>query len=288
MTRRLLIIAAVISATIGCNGGGGGSNDAPAAPTAPNSPTIEASASAKKYMVTWAEVEGATSYNVYSSSEPDQDPKNYAAYDNPHMTANAKSPLEHTVSKLNEEYFVVATSFNGPSESPASNRARVFPRYEISGPNNEYIRDYATNLEWQRCSRGQSWNGTTKFCDGEATRDRMANNGAAAPNGWKVPTLAEAQSLVYCDSRTPAAFPPYTDSASNQKCQDSYSSPTVVNHVFPNTGTDSNYQTSTLYYSGSTLVARTISYIDGSYCCGVPYNHPDVRIAVRYVRSFTP
>lgn len=89
-----------------------------------------------------------------------------------------------------------------------------------SAPNNRYlvlgdgseIKDVETGLIWQRCSIGQSWNGTS--CIGEAkTYGRFAALKIAYElgNGYRLPNIKELQSLVeeacYSPSINTTAFP---------------------------------------------------------------------------------
>ncbi|WP_411359010.1 InlB B-repeat-containing protein [Pseudidiomarina salilacus] len=73
-------------------------------------------------------------------------------------------------------------------------------RYDIL-ENGAVVSDPATGTEWQRCSVGQTWNGT--FCEGEVTRLTQDEfNDYVPPEGWKVASLELLRSLVYCENKS--------------------------------------------------------------------------------------
>ena len=102
------------------------------------------------------------------------------------------------------------------------------------GANDEIIKDLVTGYEWQRCSVGQTWNASTQTCDGTAgTYDwdtAMANWPATA--AWRLPTIAELRTLVYCSSGTPILIDMTADYTT---CSGAYQMPTIVSWAFPNT-----------------------------------------------------
>ncbi len=63
--------------------------------------------------------------------------------------------------------------------------------------NGAEVKDTKTNLIWQRCSLGQTWDNTT--CAGEAVGYSWTNALQAAnemQGGWHLPTITELNSLV--------------------------------------------------------------------------------------------
>ena len=103
-------------------------------------------------------------------------------------------------------------------------------RYEVHGSNGDIIYDITTRLEWQRCSLGQTWNGRT--CTGEANRYTWdeARAAAARVSGWRLPTIEELRTLVYCSSGQPANF-----TNARGRCSGNYQQPTIVTEAFPQT-----------------------------------------------------
>lgn len=93
--------------------------------------------------------------------------------------------------------------------------------------------DKATKLVWQRCSVGQTWNGKT--CTGNAQKFTFDQAQQQAGNGWRVPTLREFSSLLYCsqggkrrlaDPENPSAF-------IGVSCSNESSKPTINTWAFP-------------------------------------------------------
>lgn len=70
---------------------------------------------------------------------------------------------------------------------------------------NGEIEDLQTGLVWQRCSIGQSWNGTS--CTGEAknlTWLEALQSAKALGSGYRLPNLKEAYSIVENKCKKPA------------------------------------------------------------------------------------
>jgi hypothetical protein len=78
------------------------------------------------------------------------------------------------------------------------NIQRLSGKIYLVHKNGSMILDTKTNLVWQRCSVGQTWN-KLKGCIGESTIftfDQVKKLGKK--NGWRVPTIRELQSLRIC------------------------------------------------------------------------------------------
>ena len=124
-------------------------------------------------------------------------------------------------------------------------------RYELLNSNTE-VKDKKTGLIWQRCSLGQTWNGTG--CISDAVRYQWVDALQAAKNiggGWRVPNIKELDSLI------------------EQACY----SPSINEVIFPNTQSGS-------YWSSSpfTGVGFTYGSVSGS-------GFYDAYLYVRLVRS---
>ena len=118
-----------------------------------------------------------------------------------------------------------------PGAAPATAGGNNAPtaRYRFLGKNQDIVEDTRTQLQWQRCSLGQTWTGVT--CTGEAKKYKWDEARRAAPTGWRLPTKDELASLVYCSSGEPA----YWKTASGEWCKGAYTSPTISITAFPNT-----------------------------------------------------
>lgn len=102
------------------------------------------------------------------------------------------------------------------------------------------IHDKATNLIWQRCSLGQTWNGTT--CTGEPSSHNWQEADALSQqlgNGYRLPTIAELSSLV------------------NYQCHE----PAMDLTVFPATVTDGDYWSASPYLGSHGHAWGISSYI---------------------------
>ncbi|HFG1779554.1 Lcl C-terminal domain-containing protein [Vibrio cholerae] len=123
-------------------------------------------------------------------------------------------------------------------------------RYSDNG--NGTITDNKTNLTWMRCSFGQSWDGKT--CIGEAQsltwEDAIKlKHSFAGSNDWRLPTIDELHSLVYCSEWSKPLERPngeYVEETDGACLGKNYQKPTINNNVFPNTPADF-YWSSTSY-----------------------------------------
>ncbi|MCP4699064.1 MAG: DUF1566 domain-containing protein, partial [Gammaproteobacteria bacterium] len=117
--------------------------------------------------------------------------------------------------------------------------------------NNGTALDTETGLMWMRCVLGQTWDGRT--CRGKgktmdwatAKRQRL---GFAGYDDWRLPTIEELRTLVYCSNGKPAYFSlgkdtgfdrkntnfiNFLDAGCTGKPNKDHKSPTVVQEVFP-------------------------------------------------------
>ncbi|MBL4661583.1 MAG: caspase family protein, partial [Alcanivoracaceae bacterium] len=69
------------------------------------------------------------------------------------------------------------------------------------------------NLMWMRCSLGQTWNKGTNHCDGKAkeyqweeSKTKAKSYSYAGHSDWRVPTIKELETLVYCSPGKPKVY----------------------------------------------------------------------------------
>ncbi len=124
--------------------------------------------------------------------------------------------------------------------------------YEVNADGTVY--DKATNLTWMRCSLGQTWDG--KSCIGETQKYTWDESikitlNFAGSNAWRLPTVEELDSLVYCSKGRKPSWGPghkYTRDTNGQCVGDNYQLPTIDISAFPNTPVH--------YYWSSSLLGR--------------------------------
>lgn len=121
-------------------------------------------------------------------------------------------------------------------------------RYLVKGG---LVKDPTTGLTWMRCSFGQSWNGST--CQGRAAQLTW-DQAESIPkhfdysgySDWRLPTLEELKSLVYCSSGQTEQLENGTSG-----CAGDYEHPTILDAAFPETP------------SGGFWSSTPSTYIDG-------------------------
>ena len=124
-----------------------------------------------------------------------------------------------------------------PAPARASSATVIIEGYEILDDpvlgKGSLARDPKTGLIWQRCSVGQIWNDNT--CTGEAKRFNWDDAQKLAGNGWRVPTVRELASLIYCSSgKTKYLHGPKDGGAPiANDCAGDYTSPTIRTAAYP-------------------------------------------------------
>lgn len=151
------------------------------------------------------------------------------------------SSLSQSVCHAKDDYpwsmFLPALVTGQPAPPPPP-PVIIADRYQVMGQNGEIIKDIVTNLEWQRCSVGQTWNPDTENCDGTTTGYSWYQATALVfENGWRMPTNVELQSLVYCSTGDPVLIGNYLYDVT---CNGEYTRPTIVVEAFPNVPGEEN------------------------------------------------
>jgi len=138
-------------------------------------------------------------------------------------------------------------------------------------------------LMWMRCSLGQTWNKDKKTCDGKAKGythnqaiSKAKNFSYSGYNNWRVPTIEELESIVYCS----IGKPKIDSNGRLDGCPKGYNKPTIDQEKFPNTSSDS-YFWSASPYAYITNDFQIVSFNYGS-------SSTDGRSANRYVRLVRP
>jgi len=128
-----------------------------------------------------------------------------------------------------------------------STGAEVRPRVGQTGRYLDHgdgtVTDAETGRQWMRCSLGQTWQGGD--CVGEArkytwdtamavARELNQLGGYAGYCDWRVPTIEELNSLVYCSGGKPGVFP-FVGKRGSGGCEGTHQKPTIDWEAFPNT-----------------------------------------------------
>lgn len=95
---------------------------------------------------------------------------------------------------------------------------------EVAGSQGAEVLDRLTNLVWQRCSLGQTWNNTSKHCSGTATAmtwTEALTQAKAQGGDYRLPNIKELQTLREQQCAYPslniAIFPDTPDSVQRSR-----------------------------------------------------------------------
>ncbi|MEO3677401.1 DUF1566 domain-containing protein [Rheinheimera sp. FR7-31] len=108
------------------------------------------------------------------------------------------------------------------------------------------ITDTETNLMWLRCAYGMTWQDGT--CTGEpivmtGTGANLVDYNDENYDDWRMPTIPELRSLVYCSSGDPSYWLgsdnlTYYPATGSIICRGDFTVPTIIETAFPNTPTN--------------------------------------------------
>lgn len=145
-----------------------------------------------------------------------------------------------------------------PKHKPDNKRIEHYKVYD-----NGTALDTQRNLLWMRCSIGQTWgdsscSGKVKYFSWEDAKKQSTI--FTGYSDWRLPTIEELRSLVYCSNGKPNYFSmgKNFDKANNdsgcmgesERSYKDHKSPTILQHIFPNTD-DFLYWSSSEYYTNS-------------------------------------
>lgn len=142
---------------------------------------------------------------------------------------------------------LVASQAAQPQSAPPLAQTASGPllhgRYQILAGGSE-VKDLQTDLIWARCSVGQRWDGTT--CAGQAKEASYAEALQFIPKNWKIPSLRELGTLVYCSTGSFSGSWDFGDGSPRVKiwCEGDYQRPTINIHAFPKTEVGSYWTSS--------------------------------------------
>jgi hypothetical protein len=178
------------------------------------------------------------------------------------------------------------TNFKQWLLAAACTLAACLPLASFAGPyfpskDGSMILDKATNLVWQRCSVSQVWNGTT--CTGTAEKFHFEKVDKLTTEGWRVPTVRELASLIWCSSGQMKSSDNPRDggAAIANSCDGNFSRPTINTVAFP--VTSGNYWSS----SSDKGDPRGAWYVGFNYggVDNINYYYNNAHYAVRLVRA---
>lgn len=128
-------------------------------------------------------------------------------------------------------------------------------RFEVLGNGGE-VKDKQTGLIWQRCSLGQTWNGTS--CIGTATQHNWKdalNKSKTVGTGYRLPNIKELKSIVERQCINPAinlqVFP-------NTQTNDYWSSSPYNNHIYYSRMVNFKYGGENAHYKNSSYFVRAV------------------------------
>lgn len=175
-------------------------------------------------------------------------------------------------------------------QSASASTAKYSERYDVYPDGTVY--DKVTNLTWMACSLGQNY--SSEMCSGDArlftwyqASDAAKKSVFGERNDWRLPSLQELSSLVYCSTgkRTPLKLDKYgyasTINGERQSgvCIGNYQAPTIWKQAFPETPAPffEAFWSSTEAYKKE-IYAQTINFHDGIVMLNTKENKHYVRL----------
>lgn len=241
--------------------------------------------------VSWDVDPAIDEYELYYSTDPAFEVKNYAAYANGALVLNKIGSYSFDVTNRALTYYFAVVAVKDQISSPPAKGAWATTRFEIVSPSNDRIIDHANNLIWDRCPIGMSWNIDDRGCSGSPTEFNYSE--ALTEMASRTSRLAmpsEYKSLAYCIENSAVTFLEYIDgSTSNNNCH--ANSELNIDFVgqFFDLPTKRAYMSGHTYYSsGSGIwVVRTVSLAD-MYSFGAGRDSSALSVYILPVENYTP
>jgi len=164
------------------------------------------------------------------------------------------------------------------NHQPAAADVLISGRYRDHGDGT--VTDVKTGLQWMRCALGQTWRDGTCVGKGDSLRwkdalqaadDFNQKGGYAGHSDWRLPTIDELKTLVFCSSGEPRAW-----NDTGCPCEGDYLRPVIDQTAFPATA-DSWFWSSSPSDGGSDY-ARGVNFHTGEVGVHNKDYHPYVRL----------
>ena len=173
---------------------------------------------------------------------------------------------EVTLKKKSSTKSKVKQDFASERPKDGINASLIAERYRDNRDGT--VTDIKTNLQWMRCSVGLTWNG--KRCSGNSERmkwkiARELTISFAGYNDWRLPTIGELRSLVYCSNGRPSLYPS-SNYEGDEVCggvpERDHQKPTINRMAFPDTPAVSFWSITTI--DDSSLTTWSVNFMYGS------------------------
>lgn len=129
--------------------------------------------------VSWPAVDGATAYTLFIAREPIDDTSDVTTLEGGQSISDATSPTRIENLELGANHYVrlvahvdgVASTRSEPLVALPAIAGRYVPETMDGTPDvkGAFIHDVTSNLTWQRCLLGETWDGDAVSCTGNAT-----------------------------------------------------------------------------------------------------------------------
>lgn len=200
----ILVLCTCVVVVASC-GGGGASEPQQDIPLNIDPPQdVTATASSGQVELSWSN--SNASFDLYVATEANLNFMNYTTFDNSELVRDVSAPYVFTPPNLNYEFFFTIVAKRDGRESDQSEIVSAVPKFESQG---DTVIDFFSDVVWKKCAIGQTYNSSSDSCSGEAVRLTLEQAQAQINNvypGWRLPTLDELHSIIYCSDGIPSHF----------------------------------------------------------------------------------